>query len=210
MSKKSAVRRAFFVPANGRRGDGMSHEVLDVEIKHAGWATLSVARIRLPHGKLICREVEDHGSAVAVLPFDPERRTAMLVEQFRPAPFVTTGQEQTLEAIAGIVESEDETAAARREALEEAGLQLRELERIATAWTMPGVSTERLTLFLAAYRSDDRVADGGGVDAEDENIRVVEMELKALGALMEAGRLVDMKTLALTQALRLRRPELFV
>jgi hypothetical protein len=74
---------------------------------------------------------------------------------------------------------------------------------------MPGISTERMTLYLAAYGPADRVADGGGVAAEGEDIAVVELTLKALAELMERGALVDMKTLALTQALRLRRPELF-
>ena len=45
---------------------------------------------------------------------------------------------------------------------------------------------------------------------EHEDITVIEIELSALAALMDSGELVDMKTLALTQALKLRRPELFV
>jgi len=51
---------------------------------------------------------------------------------------------------------------------------------------------------------------GGGLATEHEDISVVEIELGKLAALMEAGELVDMKTLVLTQALKLRHPELFV
>jgi nudix-type nucleoside diphosphatase (YffH/AdpP family) len=188
----------------------MKSEILDIETKYEGWASFSVGRIRLPNGQIIQREIEDHGAAVAVLAFDPERRTAVLVEQFRAPPFLTMGQELTLEAIAGIVEDVDCATAAQREALEEAGLQLRSLECIATVWTMPGISTERMTLYLAVYGPADRVAKGGGIATEHENITVVEIELHALAELMDAGGLVDMKTLVLTQALRLRRPELFV
>ncbi len=182
-------------------------EKIDVEYK--GWATFSIASLRLPDGRLIRREIEDHGAAVAVLAYDPQRRTALLVRQFRAPPFVALGQAHTLEAIAGVVEDADAARTARREALEEAGLALRALERVAEVWTMPGISTERMTLYLAAYGPADRVADGGGVAAEGEDIAVVELTLKALAELMERGALVDMKTLALTQALRLRRPELF-
>jgi hypothetical protein len=32
----------------------------------------------------------------------------------------------------------------------------------------PGVSTERQSLFLAPYRSADRISDGGGVKGEHE------------------------------------------
>jgi nudix-type nucleoside diphosphatase (YffH/AdpP family) len=185
------------------------HALITLEPKHEGWATMSVARIRLPDGKLIQREVEDHGAAVAVLPYDPARKVAILVEQFRAAPFVTTGLDHTLEAIAGLVESEDESTAVKREALEEGGLALQDLELVASTWSMPGISTERMTLFLASYQSASRVSAGGGVAAEDENIRVIEWPLRDLAALMDRGELVDLKTLALAQALRLRRPELF-
>ncbi|QGM98722.1 NUDIX domain-containing protein [Methylocystis parvus] len=185
------------------------HALVNLDYKHQGWASLSVACLRLPDGKLIYREIEDHGSAVAVLPYDAQRKTVVLVEQFRPAPFISDGQEKTLEAVAGILDEADCAAAARREAMEEAGLQLGKLEYVATTWTMPGISTEKLTLYLAPYAATDRVAAGGGLDAEDENIRVVEMSAADFAALMAAGDLVDMKTLALAQALQLRHPEIY-
>jgi nudix-type nucleoside diphosphatase (YffH/AdpP family) len=186
------------------------HELVSLDEKHKGWANFTVARIRLPDGTLIDREVEDHGAAVAVLPYDPQRKTVVLVEQFRAAPFLSDGQEQTLEAVAGIIDEADCAAAARREALEEAGLQLGALEYVATCRTMPGISTEKMTLYLAAYRLADRVAAGGGLDSENENIQVVEMNATDFGALLAAGELVDMKTLALGQALQLRHPEFFI
>jgi hypothetical protein len=74
---------------------------------------------------------------------------------------------------------------------------------------MPGVSTERMALYLAEYRFDDRIGDGGGVAHESEEVRVVEMSLNELAGLMAGEGFVDMKTLALVQALRLRRPDLF-
>lgn len=185
------------------------HELVSLDEKHKGWASLSVAHIRLPDGKVIAREIEDHGSAVAVLPYDLQRKTVVLVEQFRPAPFLISGEEQTLEVVAGIIDEGDSAVAARREALEEAGLQLGVLEYVATVWTMPGISTEKLTLYLAPYSVADRVTAGGGLDSEDENIRVVEMRAADFAAVMAAGDLVDMKTLVLAQALLLRHPELY-
>jgi hypothetical protein len=85
-----------------------------------GWARFSVVSVCLPNGQLVQREIEDHGSAVAVLAFDPERKTAILVQHFRAPPFFLLGQEHTLEAIAGIQEDADSITTARREALEEA------------------------------------------------------------------------------------------
>ena len=188
----------------------MKPVVVKLERTHRRWTTMSIATIRMPDGRILSRDVEDHGCAVAVLPYDPSRRTALLVEQLRAAQLVSVGATHSLEAIAGLVEGEDDPAAtAKREALEEGGLRLGALEHVASAWSMPGVSTERMTLYLAEYRAEDRVADGGGVAHEDEEVRVVEMSLKDLAALMAAEGFVDMKTLVLLQALRLRRPELF-
>ena len=56
----------------------------------------------------------------------------------------------------------------------------------------------------------DRTGEGGGAEGEHENIEVREVPLAALWALAQGrAQAFDLKTLALLQALRLRRPELF-
>ncbi len=72
---------------------------------------MSIATIRMPDGRILSRDVEDHGCAAAVLPYDPSRRTALLVEQLRAAQLVSVGATHSLEAIAGLVEGEDDLAA---------------------------------------------------------------------------------------------------
>jgi nudix-type nucleoside diphosphatase (YffH/AdpP family) len=169
-----------------------------------------VVDARLPDGEILRRAIEDHGPAVAVLPFDPGRRTAVLVRQFRVPVFLASGADATLEAIAGIVETgEEPLACARREAFEEAGLRLATLEHVASAWTMPGNATERMHFYLAAYGPADRAGAGGGLAEERERITVVELPLAELARMADDGRLDDSKTLVLVQTLRLRRPDLF-
>ena len=73
---------------------------------------------------------------------------------------------------------------------------------------MPGVSTERMHLYLATSRGRPREGRGG-VD-EDEDITAVELALDELARLADSGGLADVKTLVLVQTLRLRRPELFL
>ena len=188
----------------------MTFQIARIETLYKGRSKFVIAEIRLPDGQILRREIEDHGAAVAVLPYDPARRTAILVRQFRVPVFLSTKQEDTTETIAGIVEGEEEPdKCARREAFEEAGLKLETLEPAGSAWTMPGVSTERMHLYCAPYGEADRAGPGGGLPDEHEHTTVVEMALGAFAAMADSGRLDDMKTLVLVQTLRLRRPDLF-
>jgi nudix-type nucleoside diphosphatase (YffH/AdpP family) len=187
----------------------MTVQIISIDTLHQGRSKFLILTLRLRDGQTMRREIEDHGAAVCVLPYDPQRRRAILVRQFRAPVFLATNREETLEAIAGILESEDPQACARREAFEEAGLELKALEHVGSAWTMPGVSTERMHLYLATYREADRVGPGGGLAEAHENTTVVELALSELAAREDAGQLDDMKTALLVQTLRLRRPDLF-
>lgn len=187
----------------------MPPKILDVRIVYKGWATVSIARVLGPTGQIFERLMEDHGRGVCVLPYDPQRRLAMLVRQFRAPVCATITQTELREAVAGLANGEDSERAALREAFEETGLRLRSLDHVATVWTMPGISTERMDLFLAAYDESDRVGRGGGEAGEHENIVPDEVPLAELAAAADAGCIDDMKTLALLQTLRLREPELF-
>jgi len=187
----------------------MEIQMIRTDTVYQGWGRYLVVTVRMPDGQIVRREIEDHGSAAGVLPYDAERRTAILVRQFRAPAYFATRQDETLEAVAGIIDDPDPDACVRRESLEEAGLKLGTIEHVVTAWTMPGVSTERIDLYLAPYRPADRIATGGGVAGEHEATTVVEIALADLAALADTGQLTDMKTLLLLQTLRLRRPELF-
>ncbi|WP_448657990.1 ADP-ribose pyrophosphatase [Sphingomonas sp. CJ99] len=173
-----------------------------------GWYRLDRLSIRLSDGTLVERHLLDNGSAVAVLPYDPDRRTALLITQPRAA-VLDAGLQPLLEAIAGNLDAADPETRIRQEAMEEGGLALGPLEPVANIWPIPPVSTERVQLYLAPYSAADRVAGGGGAADEHEAIEVVEIGLDRLRRLAEAGELVDAKTLVLAQALMLRHPELW-
>jgi nudix-type nucleoside diphosphatase (YffH/AdpP family) len=187
----------------------MPYEIQAIRTAYEGWCRLLVATIRMPDGQTIKREIEEHGDAIAVLPYDPDRGVAMLVRQFRPPVFHAAGQAETLEAPAGLLDEDDPETCARREAFEEVGLRLSALAPVMTSWSMPGVSCERIHLFLAPYSAADRTGAGGGVEGEHENITPAEVALNELATLADSGRLPDMKTFALVQTLRLRHPHLF-
>ena len=183
-------------------------KIVDRSILYRGWTTLLRLTIE-DGGATFFREVEDHGVAAAVLPFDPERRMAVLVRLLRGPMLHSGGDGMSLEAPAGLVDSGSFEDTAIREAQEETGLRLRSVDHVATLWTAPGISTERMALFLAEYGVDDRLGAGGGLAEENENIEVVELGLDELWSRAQAGALVDMKTFALLLALKERRSELF-
>jgi nudix-type nucleoside diphosphatase (YffH/AdpP family) len=187
----------------------MNAKILHTITVYRGWSKYLVVALRLPNGQVARREIEDHGRAVAVLPYDPARKVAMLVRQVRAPVLMATGEPELLEAMAGMLEDGAPEDSARREADEEAGLRLGALEGLGAQWTSPGLSTERMDLYLARYAEADRVGDGGGVASEHEHVTVVEMPLAELARVADQGALSDMKTFALVQSLRLRCPELF-
>ncbi len=188
--------------------DRAGARVASVDAVLRGWINVSRVSIAMPDGTLIERHVEDHGPGVAVLPYDDERRTALLVSQPRAAVMLA-GDGPVLEAIAGRLDTLDPAVRIRAEAMEEAGVCLGSLEHVVHLWTMPSISTERLHLFFARYTLADRTGPGGGCSDEDENITVHEVALAQLARDADAGRLPDAKTLILVQALRLRQPGLF-
>ncbi len=187
----------------------MSPVVLRRETLSSGYIKVTRLSLRLADGAVVEREVESHGDAVAILPYDPERRRALVVRLFRAPPFVAAGLPFLEEACAGMIDDGDSEASVRREADEELGLRVGELEFVARVWPSPGVSTETAALYLAPYSPSDRVGSGGGLAAENENITVVERSLDELRADADDGRIVDGKLLTLVLTLRLRRPELF-
>jgi nudix-type nucleoside diphosphatase (YffH/AdpP family) len=187
----------------------MGYEIEDTETVYRGWTTVSKATVRTSRGETFSREIEDHGPGVAVLPYDPERRLALLVQQFRAPVFQLTGRSDVVEAPAGLLDADEPEACARREAMEEAGLRLTRLEWVAAPFSMPALSSEVLHLYLAPYSACDRIASGGGLAAEHEEITIVEQPLDELARAADHGEILDMKTLVLLLTLRLRRPDLF-
>ena len=64
----------------------MKPRILQREITYTGYLTIERLRLRLADGAEAFREVESHGNAAAVLPYDSERRCALVVRLFeRPS-----------------------------------------------------------------------------------------------------------------------------
>ncbi len=189
----------------------MKPKILECTTVYSGYLTVDALRVRLGDGSIVSREVERHGDAAAVLPYDRERCCALLVHLLRAPVLQEAGMEAMEEACAGMISEigQDAEATARREAYEELGVRLASMDFVARVWSTPGVSSERVSLFLAPYVGADRVGTGGGVEGEHEGITVVERSLASLAMAADQGRIEDSKLLTLVLALRLRSPGLF-
>jgi len=186
---------------------GAPVRIVSEQVLAKGWATIKrvVFELTVRDGsrRTLTREIQDHGHGVAVLPFDPERQTVLLVRQFRLAAHLAGHDGWLIEACAGIIEN-DESAedAVRREAAEELGYRLHDLSAVCNVFSSPGALTERMVLYTAHYTPTDRIADGGGAAGEGEDIEVVEMNIEDASAKLANGDIVDAKTAILIQHLR--------
>src|SRR6266436_8028037 len=141
-------------------------------------------------------DVIRRGAAAAVLLYDPERDSVVLVEQFRLAALFAGRSPWQVEAVAGLIDS-DETPeeVARREAREEANLDpIGPLLPIQTM--MPATGSLDEAVWLYCGRVDSRGAAGiYGVAAEQEDIRVVVKTVAESEAMLDAGQIDSAHTL---------------
>jgi nudix-type nucleoside diphosphatase (YffH/AdpP family) len=138
----------------------------EIELDHA---TFSGGRTRP-----LVREAFIGMDAALVLPYDPDTDLVLLVEQFRTGPFMRGDPRPwVLEPVAGLVDPGETPAdAARREALEEAGLTFRRLEPVIAGYPSPGATTEFFHCFVGLCNLGPSSAAGpGGLAHEDEDIR---------------------------------------
>jgi len=147
------------------------------------------------------REIFDRKHAAAVLPIDPKRGTVILVKQFRLPAFLTGHTKPLIEVIAGALDNDAPDVCARREAMEEAGIEVHDLKEVFNCFMSPGAITERIHLFVGTYNG--RAGKGGGLQDEGEDIEVLEMSLNDAMTMTRNGEIVDAKTIALLQYAKL-------
>jgi len=168
-----------------------------------GWGVLKSTRLewRRADGRWqeMARETYDRGDAVAVLPYNPDRRTVLLVRQFRFPLLVRKEEPLMIEVAAGLLDGSDPETRVRSEAEEELGYRLRDVREVFTAWVSPGSVIERIHFFIARYGPEDRVSPGGGLAEEGEDIEVLEMDFDAAMSEIARGGIRDAKTIMLLQ-----------
>ncbi len=145
----------------------------------------------------IQREVLQRGHAAAVIPYDANTDSTLLIEQFRAGAMQNERGPWLHECIAGIVEEgEAEQDVVRREAMEEAGLDLDEVHYLTTYYPSPGGSAETIALYWAPC---DLSNAGGhfGLAEEGEDIRASVVPMDTAMTMLDAGEINNSVTMIL-------------
>ena len=189
-------------------------EIIGDETHYSGfyqlrWLTL---RHRLFNGgwsETINRELFSRHDAVGVLLVDTSLGKVLLIEQLRVGVIGSAVARREamspwlLELVAGLIDSaEAPETIARREALEEAGIEIEQLEKIGNYYSSPGASNEYFYLFAGKV---DLSEAGGvfGLEQEGEDILVHLFDLEALWQLLAQGKITNAHTLIALQWLQL-------
>ncbi|HAT3904591.1 ADP-ribose diphosphatase [Citrobacter koseri] len=188
-------------------------EIIARETLYRGFFSLDLYRFRhrLFNGEMsgeVKREIFERGHAAVLLPFDPERDEIVLVEQIRIAAYDTSETPWLLEMVAGMIE-EGETVeeVARREAMEEAGLEVKRTKPVMNYLASPGGTSERLSILVGEV--DATTANGiHGLADENEDIRVHVVSREQAYQWVEEGKIDNAASVIALQWLQLHYQEL--
>lgn len=144
------------------------------------------------------REVYDRGNGATILLYSREKNSVVLTSQFRIATWVNgNAGGELIEACAGLLDDDAPEDCIRKEAIEETGYAIGEVEKLFELYMSPGGVTELIHFFAAEYSEAQRDNAGGGV--EDEAIVVLEIGFPQAWQMIKDGRIKDGKTVILLQ-----------
>jgi ADP-ribose pyrophosphatase len=154
-----------------------------------------------PTLKRLCFE---RGDSVAAIIKVRDSGGLIFLRQFR-YPTFDKGPGWIVEIVAGMQEhGEAPELSLRREILEEIGYEAELIEPIATFYVSPGGSSERIHLFYAEVSTAGKIAAGGGLVEENEDIQTISYSPAELEQALARGEIQDAKTLVGIYWLRAR------
>ncbi|WP_419239647.1 ADP-ribose diphosphatase [Photobacterium leiognathi] len=152
----------------------------------------------------ISREMFERGHAASLLPYDPITDEVVLIEQFRVGAMAAGCAPWQLEIVAGMIDHQDESAedVVKREAVEEAGLTVAELEKVTRYLSSSGGCSEMLDIFVGTV---DSTQAGGihGLAEESEDIRVHVVSREQAYEWVESGKIENAASIIALQWLQL-------
>lgn len=146
------------------------------------------------------REVYDRGNGAAILLYNSDNKNVILTRQFRLPTYLNGNKTgMMIEACAGMLDLDEPEQCIIRETEEETGYRITNVKKVMETFMSPGVLTEVLYLFIGEYNESMKVNEGGGLEEEQENIEVLEMQFDAAYNMIATGEIKDAKTMLLLQ-----------
>lgn len=146
------------------------------------------------------REVYDRGDGAAILLYNSTQKTVILTRQFRLPSYLNGNKTgMMIEVCAGLLDKDYPEQCIIRETEEETGYRLSTVHKVMETYMSPGAITEILYLFVGEYDASMKVNEGGGLDAEQENIEVLEYTFDQAFTMIQTGEIKDAKTIMLLQ-----------
>ncbi|WP_231634952.1 GDP-mannose pyrophosphatase NudK [Pedobacter sp. PACM 27299] len=185
-------------------------KILETELLSDNWYTLrkvTYEYLKKDGSKQVqSREAYDRGNGAVILLYNKELRKVILTRQFRLPTFLNgNASGMLIEACAGLLDTDNPEDCIKRETEEETGYQITEVKKVFEAYMSPGSVTEILYFFVAEYNQSMKVNEGGGLEHEEENIEVLELDIEEAIKMMETGEIKDAKTIMLLQYVRLHQ-----
>ena len=165
---------------------------VEESLVHQGYVWhLATAEFEAPDGRRFHRDIVRSPGAVGVVPlvFDAEGNpSVVVVKQYRP-PY----EELVIEIPAGMrdIEGEDTAEVARRELIEEAGLDAGEVELLGEIYPSPGMTDSVTTIYLATNCTPVPHDRHG---PEEDFMEVLHLPLDDALAMIDRHEITDAKT----------------
>lgn len=184
-------------------------DILNTEILSDNWYTLKKVTFNLIKKdgttEKQSREAYDRGNGAVILLYNTTSNTVILTRQFRLPTFINGNPSgMMIEACAGLLDNDNPEECIKRETEEETGYKISRVEKIFEAYMSPGSVTEILHFFIAEYSTEMKVANGGGLAEEGENIEVLELPFDEALSMIDKGDIKDAKTIMLLQYIRIK------
>lgn len=179
-------------------------EILETKVLSNNWYTLKKFTFNYLKKNGIwqtqIRESYDRGNGAAILLYNTIHKTVILTRQFRLPTYINGNKDgMMIECCAGLLDNDNPVDCIRKEALEETGYEIKNVRKLFEAYMSPGAVTEILHYFVAEYDEQMKVNEGGGLDNEQEDIEVLELDFEDAYNKITSGEIKDAKTILLLQ-----------
>lgn len=177
---------------------------IKTELLSDNWYTLNNINFdyQLQNGTWVnqSRESYDRGNGATILLYNIEKRTIILIEQFRMPSYLNGNKSgMIIETCGGLLDGDDPVTCIIKETEEEVGYKISNVKKVFEAYMSPGAVTEIIYFFVGEYNENMRVGKGGGLVSEQEEIEVLELNFERALNMIESGEIRDAKTIMLLQ-----------